>query len=193
MSGIHPGNSKPPDPEVVKGKLAALNARYPDGIPPKRKRILQPSQLPNWVKDAILKHEIDGHSWRKIAEKKGKSLATLADWANTPGGRIMRKAVRDVVADPVATAKFLAQKDAVWVYTESVQHYRIAKEAGDHAEAGRMLRHFAEINNTKQQAGTSVTPIIQINLGQGASLSTETPMGDSTSEKIEDADFEVLP
>lgn len=188
MSGFAENRSE----EAKAANIARLRSlpNYTTSSKHRRERILSPQQLPTWVKSAINMHEIDGHTWRQICKKKGKAEKTLATWLSCPGAKVLRKTIADVVADPVGTAKLLAQMDAVWVYRESAEHYRIAKEAGDHAEAGRMLRHFSELNNTKQSAGSSVTPVIQVNVT--TQLSTDRPTGDSSHEVI-DADVEVLP
>lgn len=175
------------DPEKVKGKLAYLRENFGDGkgkILEKRHRVLEPSQLPTWVKDAIFQHDVNGQSWRRICERKNKKPSGLQKWIGTPGAKKLRAAIAEVVGDPVGTVKLKAKMDSAWAYNESLKLYRICIEAGDRAEAGRLLRHFNDLSEVKTAAGPVVATQIVVNMGGGQSFSVEAPMGEATHEVV---------
>jgi hypothetical protein len=141
-------------------------------------------RLPRWFRRAAHMKYALGMSWAQVAKRVGKAKTTLESLRSTPAGKKLRDAW-DVADDPVGTTKLVASLDAPWIYFELIEQLRACKKAGDRAEAGRITRALADISGLTVQKSGSVGPtVVQINIGNGQTFSTELPMGDSSSEII---------
>jgi hypothetical protein len=160
-------------------------------------RVVVPSQLPRWVKQGIQLHDACGMTWKQVCEaiprynsktkkKEPRNPKTLSRYLSTPAAKTFRIALGEVIDDPGATAKHMVKHDAAHLIWLSYQHLEICKRAGDLGEYGRTLRglhDIAELTTVKGNAGGPT--VVQINIGNGQTFSTEIPTGESTAEVIQ--------
>src|SRR5690606_15181436 len=68
-------------------KKAAAIARLSElkGTPPEKKQ--EVSELPRWVKTALVLREVDGLTYREAAARFNKAPSTLSDYARSPAAK----------------------------------------------------------------------------------------------------------
>jgi hypothetical protein len=181
-----------PDKDAANTRLAHLQWTGKLNLSAKE-RCKTPADLPIWVKKAAGMHDTLGMTWKKVCEQMKRNPNTLKEYISTEGMKQYRAAIRQVIDDPVAIARQVARHSAPGLLFELYEHLETAKLAGDMAEAGRTLRHLTDLADmAPPKNGPSNGPqIIQINLGSvgGTTISAEIPMGESSAEKVVDAEI----
>jgi hypothetical protein len=148
------------------------------------------SQLPKWVKHSIELHDVDGLSWRAIANKKKRSPKTIQSWMSCPAAKKWRKALAEVIESPTETVRLKATADSKWAYNEMLRLYRACVASGDYTNARHFLAQIHELSGLKQAAQTQTAAIVQITMQGGTPISTEIVMGESSAEKVLPADID---
>ena len=146
-----------------------------------------PADLPTWVKAAIWKHDLQGKSWKQVANEIGRtSPQQLTKYVWSPGAKAYRAKLKEVIDDPSAAARFVASQDSAFWLAETYAHFEACKATGDLAEAGRTLRQMlkvAKVELPEANGGHTGPTLIQINMGN-ATYTTEIPQGESLAELV---------
>jgi hypothetical protein len=181
-------------PEEKQAHYLALRNNY-SGMSPSQ-RCPTPDRLPRWVKQAIQLHDACGMTWKQVCQaiprynsktrkKEPRNPKSLARYLQTPGAKTFREALGGVIDDPGAVAKHMVKHDAAHLIWLSYQHLEVCKRAGDLGEFGRTLRGLQDIAELTTHKGNTGGPtVVQINIGNGQTFSTELPTGESTAEAI---------
>lgn len=157
-----------------------------EGLPRPNKRT-DVASLPRWVKAALLAHTYEGKSWKELAEQFGRSLVSMKAYKSSPAAKAYMAEVASNLDDPLKAAQMVFQAEALSLAHKNFLHLDAAEKAGDRAEVGKQLRYLTDKAlppAKKEEAPTSIT----INLTTG-SITAPIPMGDSTYEKVLDADI----
>lgn len=177
-------------------------ARRQDVIKPERnwkglsihERCLTPADLPEWAKLGIVRQGMSGRTFKAIAEEFEQPPAYLHAYAGSPGGKAFRAIVAERVAElndnPVEKARYGASMEGPYWVLEMRLLYEAARKAGDINEMGRIARHMLKVTGVERPEDKNAAPaVIIINQQPGTTLSVEKLMGESTHERVIDAEI----
>lgn len=190
-------------PEQTAANIAKLRANFPKYGQNPRQRCITPNDLPPWARRALFRHEYDKATWRSLAKEYGKGESTLRDYAASPGGKAYREIViarfqQDYpdgtsLGDSTGMAAEMFRAAALGLASDYVAYLEVLKQAGMHAEVAKAMRDMLDRAGVTAKTGApSQGQVVQININ-GNSFSLDMPTGESSHEKIEAADFELLP
>jgi hypothetical protein len=176
-----------PNKEIA-AKLAKYKVRD-------KKDILDPAELPGWVKTAIALSVFESMSYEKAAARFGRAGQTLQQWMVAPASKKWREELRELSNDPTATGRAIVGGSVGRAAATLIWCLEQAEEAGDYKEARQaandVLRGF---NVNTQQSDEIAKPTIIINVPVG-SATPEAVVApefiEVESEAVEDADVPV--
>lgn len=161
-----------PNKEIA-AKLAKYNVR-------EKKDILDPAELPGWVKTAIALHVFESMSYEKAAARFGRVGQTLQQWMAAPASKKWREELRELSNDPTATGRAIVGGSVGRAAATLIWCLEQAEDAGDYKEARQaandVLRGF---NVNTQQSDKIAQPTIIINV----------PVGSATPEAVVAPEF----
>jgi hypothetical protein len=175
------------DPERTKARFAMLQ----QGTPPNKRE--EPTDLPRWVKSALVFKEVYGESYNESAERFKRTGATLSQYAGSPAGKKWREQLTRFADDPIALAEAMLKGNALNITLDRIMFLEGLKEAGDFVEADKIARdlqdRIPELAKKTPKLGLS-GGILQIVLPAGAGME---PLMVATEHKlIEEAEFTVV-
>ena len=124
------------------------------------------SDLPRWVKTALVMQAVDGLSYNEAAERVGKAGSTLASYAKSPAAKKWLASLATFLEDPVAMAKAYLSANALSVTLERLAFLEAAVAAGDYREGDKIARDLQDrmgIIAKKAEAGGAIN--IRLSLG----------------------------
>lgn len=167
-------------PEDVKKRLA----KY-ESTPPHQKENV--SDLPRWVKTALVLHAVDGLSYNEAAKRFNKAGSTLANYKKSPAADKWLASLVDFIEDPVAMAKAYLSANALSVTLERFIFLQAAIDAGDYATGDKIARDLQDrMGIIAKKSGGDGALSVNIKL---ASSSVEVPSIEAEWEVVgEDED-----
>jgi hypothetical protein len=161
------------------------------GTPPRERE--EPSDLPRWVKSALVFKEVYGETYKEAAERFKKTGNTLAQYGQSPAGHKWREQLTRFADDPIALAEAMLKGNALNITLDRIMFLEGLKEAGDFVEADKIARdlqdRIPELAKKTPKLGLS-GGILQIVLPAGAGME---PLMVATEHKlIEEAEFTVV-
>lgn len=154
-------------------------------VPPEKKE--EVSDLPRWVKTALVMKAVDGMSYKDAAERLGRTGATLANYASSPAAKKWLASLATFLEDPVAMAKAYLSANALSVTLERLAFLEAAVAAGDYREGDKIARDLQDrmgIIAKKAEAGGAIN--IRLSLGgallEGPVVEAEWSEDDAVSE-----------
>jgi len=161
-------NPNSPSSQRAKSKfLAKIASGEISSVPSKDKQ--HPSELPRWVKTALIVRAIDGMTWNEAAERFGKAGSTLSEYGKSPAAKAWLATLEEFLEDPVAMAKAYIGANAMSVTLDRFVFLEAAKSAGDYKEGDKIARDLQDrmgIIAKKNEGGGAIK--IQLSLGGGS-------------------------
>ena len=171
-------------PEHIE-RLKALKKKEPEDR-------VSPSDLPTWVKLALIKHELYGLTWEEAAGEFGRSGKTLNMYGRTPIGQKIRSDVREFRDNPVEVAKALLSANALGITLDRLRFLEWAKRAGDYAAGDKIAADLQDRIGITKKDPKGAVGAMQITLNIAGGTATFEPIAVETAhEKVVEADFEV--
>jgi hypothetical protein len=146
-----------------------------------------PSQLPRWVKTALVYWALDGLTYKEAAERFNRSPRTLSLYARSPAGQIWLSTLKEFLEDPVAMAKAILSANAHSITLERFAFLQAAIDAGDYKEGDKIARDIQDrVGIVAKRQQSEVPMSIVIKLGGGNDLSAAAV--EAEYEIVEDED-----
>ena len=140
-------------------------AKYAENtVPPEKKE--EVSDLPRWVKTALVMKAVDGMSYNEAAERLGKTGGTLSNYAKSPAAKKWLASLAAFLEDPVALARAYLSANALSITLERLAFLEAAVAAGDYREGDKIARDLQDrlgLGAKKEGAGGAIN--IRLSLG----------------------------
>jgi hypothetical protein len=152
-------------------------------IPPREKEKI--TDLPRWVKTALIMKEVDGMNYTEAAKRFSKAGSTLAEYGKSPAAKEWISHLAEFVEDPLAMAKAYLSANALSVSLDRLVFLQAAIDAGDYREGDKIARDLQDrmgIVAKKQDAGAIS---VKIQLG-GSTLESPIIEADWTEVSKDD-------
>lgn len=173
-----------PSRDNSKAALAARLEKYESVSPQEREEI---SDLPRWVKTALVLQAVDGLTHKDAAARFNRTGKTLAKYASSPAAKKWLGSLTEFIEDPVAMAKAYLSANALSVTLERFIFLQAAIDAGDYKVGDQIARDLQDRMGVVAKREKQETSTIILNLG---SASLEIPLGHSEAV-IQEGDFEI--
>ncbi len=142
------------------------------------------SDLPRWVKTALVMKVVDGATYKEAAGRFGKTGRTLSEYAKSPAAKKWIEELLEFVEDPIAMAKAYLSANALSITLERFVFLEAAMAAGDYKEGDRIARDLQDrmgiVAKKEKDAGA-----IKLTLNLG-SASLEAPTVEAEWEEMDD-------
>lgn len=145
------------------------------------------TDLPRWVKTALVMKEVDGLTYKEAAARFKKAASTLANYGKSPAAKEWISHLAEFVDDPLAMAKAYMSANALSVTLDRLAFLQAAIDAGDYATGDKIAKDLQDRMGIVAKQNKHENPTIILNLASGA---LEIPAGDYDSE-IQEGDFDV--
>ena len=165
--------------------LAKIESGELKNIPPRQKEDI--SELPRWVKTALVLWKVDGNSYNEAAKRFNRTGGTLSEYANSPAGKKWLASLEAFVEDPVAMAKAYLSANALSVTLERFIFLQAAIDAGDYVQGDKIARDLQDRMGVVAKKTDAGAISVKINLG-GVPL--EVPMIEAEWEEVKGEDDE---
>jgi hypothetical protein len=164
-----------PMPKEVIAKFEAL---------PEAKHKQDPSELPQWVKLALVRRAVEDLSYKEAAALFNKRGETLRKYAQSPAAHKWLEPVFDLIKDPVAMARALLAGNALHVTIDRMMFLESAKATGDYVAGDKIARDLQDrMGLVAKKANENQGMSIKINFG-GAGF--DAPVIEAEWEASED-------
>lgn len=133
-------------------------------VPKDAERLIEAEDLPVWMKVAIIKHEIFGESYTRVAEEMGKSAATISSYARTPAGIKAIKSVKEMT-DMKSLIKVMMEGALTHMYADWLMALEWAKHARDYKMIHTMIKDVGLqpiLQDAKNQNSAPTTLILNL-------------------------------
>jgi hypothetical protein len=163
--------------------LEAVRARvgkYPTVKPNEKQEI---SELPRWVKTALVMKHVDGMTYKDAAARFNRTGKTLALYAGSPAASKWIEHLLEFVEDPVAMAKAYLSANAMSVTLDRIAFLQAAIEAGDYATGDKIAKDLQEKMGIVAKKSQEGALSVKIQLGAG---SVDVPVIEAEWEKVGD-------
>lgn len=165
--------------DTSKAAVLARLEKY-ETIPPDQKENV--TDLPRWVKTALVMREVDGLTWNEAATRFNKTGNTLSKYGRSPAAKKWIEHLAEFVEDPVAMAKAYLSANALSVTLDRLAFLQAAIEAGDYATGDKIARDLQD------RMG-----IVPKKTGSEGAIQVKISMGTSTLEiPTIEADYEII-
>ena len=160
---------RPENPSRQRAKarfLAKIESGELRDIPAKEKQ--EVTELPRWVKTALILRAIEGMSWNEAAERFGRKGNTLSQYGKSPAAAKWLSTLEEFLEDPVALAKAYIGANALSVSLDRFAFLEAAIAAGDYKEGDKIARDLQDrMGIIAKKAGGEGAISVKINLGGG--------------------------
>lgn len=180
-------DSTNPNRDNSREALETRLAKYAENMIPANKKE-EISDLPRWVKTALVMKAVDGMSYNEAAERVGRKGGTLSDYAQSPAAKKWLDSLSAFLDDPVALAKAYLSANALSVTLERLAFLEAAVAAGDYREGDKIARDLQDrmgIIAKKAEAGGAIN--IRLSLGgallEGPVVEAEWSEDDGTTNE----------
>lgn len=127
------------------------------------------SELPRWVKTAFVMKDVDGLTYKDVAERFGRSPKTLSKYASSPAAQKWRARIQEWADDPINVAEAYMKGNALSVTLDRIAFLEMAIQAGDYKEGDKIARDIQDrIGLTRKKSADDSTPSLTIVLPGGA-------------------------
>lgn len=155
-----------------------------ESIPPAKKEDV--SELPRWVKTALILRAVDGLTYKEAAGRFNKAAGTLKEYGRSPAAKAWLESLTGFLEDPVAMAKAYLSANALSVTLERFIFLQAAIDAGDYKEGDKIARDMQDRMGMVAKRSNDGAISVKINLG-GSGI--EVPAIDAEWEVVgEDED-----
>ena len=154
-----------PNRDNSREALETRLAKYVEHMVPAEKKE-EVSDLPRWVKTALVMQAVDGLTYKEAAERVGKTGGTLSGYAKSPAAKKWLASLATFLEDPVAMAKAYLSANALSITLERLAFLEAAVAAGDYREGDKIARDLQDrmgIIAKKAEAGGAIN--IRLSLG----------------------------
>jgi hypothetical protein len=135
-----------------------------------------PSQLPRWVKTALVYWALDGLTYKEAAERFNRKPKTLSMYAKSPAAKIWLSSLNEFLEDPVAMAKAVLSANAHSITLERFAFLEAAIDAGDYKEGDKIARDIQDrvgIVAKRQQTEAPLSIVIKLGGGDLSAAAVE--------------------
>jgi len=139
------------------------------------------TDLPRWVKTALVMKEVDGLTYKEAAARFNKAAETLGQYAKSPAAREWLSYLADFVNDPVAMAKAYMSTNAFSITLDRIAFLQAAIDAGDYSEGDKIARDLQDRIGIVAKKANEGAISVKINLGGGL---LEAPSVDAEWELV---------
>jgi hypothetical protein len=161
-------------PDDVKERLA----KYESVQPHLRENI---SDLPRWVKTALVLRAVDGLSYNEAATRFNKAGSTLSNYAQSPASKKWLSSLESFIEDPVAMAKAYLSANALSVTLERFIFLQAAIDAGDYATGDKIAKDLQDRMGIVAKKADAGAVSVKINFG-GANFDAPVVEAEWTTE-----------
>lgn len=144
------------------------------------------TDLPRWVKTALIMREVDGMTYTEAAKRFNKSPRTLSEYAKSPAAKEWISHLAEFVEDPVAMAKAYMSTNALSVTLDRLVFLQAAIDAGDYREGDKIARDLQDRMGIVAKKAESGAISVKIQLGAGGTL--ESPIVEADWVAVSDDD-----
>lgn len=123
-----------------------------------------PAQLPVWMKVAIVRHELYGESWERIATEIGKAAETLRIYNKTPAAKKVKEEIGELT-DIKSIVKVMMESASLHMYADWLMALEWAKAAKDHKMVHTMIKDIGLqpiLQEARQQNVAPTTLILNL-------------------------------
>ena len=149
--------------DTSKAAVLARLEKY-ETIPPDKKEKV--TDLPRWVKTALVMREVDGLTWNEAAARFNKTGNTLSKYGRSPAAHIWIEHLTEFVEDPVAMAKAYLSANALSVTLDRLAFLQAAIEAGDYSTGDKIAKDLQDrMGITAKKAGSDGAISVNVSFG----------------------------
>lgn len=141
------------------------------------------SELPRWVKTALVMKHVDGLTYKEAAARFNRSGGTLSEYGKSPAASKWIEHLLEFVEDPVAMAKAYLSANAMSVTLDRIAFLQAAIEAGDYATGDKIAKDLQEKMGIVAKKSQEGALSVKIQLGAG---SVDVPVIEAEWEKVGD-------
>lgn len=148
--------------------LTARLAKYKDNAVAPNKRE-DPSDLPRWVKTALVFKAVDGLTYKEAAARLGKSPQSLGNYGKSPAAKKWLESLFKFIDDPVEMAKAYLRGNALSVTLERMAFLEAAIAAGDYKAGDAIAKDIQEkLGIVSPKIKSEGPAVLNITIGGGA-------------------------
>ena len=147
---------------------------------------VEPSDVPRWVKVAMAKKEILGHTYEEAADEFNKKASSLEKYNRSPWIKAWRAELCDIADDPLQVAGLILKGSVLEAALDQLWAIEAAKHRGDYKEVRLGTRDILQSHDlmvTQQRGGGAQ---------QGVVINITMPKGVSAEPLTVEADYEVI-
>jgi len=141
------------------------------------------TDLPRWVKTALVMKVVDGMTYKQAAERFNKSPKSLSAYARSPAAKKWVENLSEFVEDPVAMAKAYLAANALSVTLDRIAFLEAAVAAGDYTTGDKIARDLQDRMGIVAKKTSEGALSVKIQLGAS---SAEIPTIEAEWEKVGD-------
>lgn len=154
------------------------------------------SELPRWVKTALVKHELYGLTFKQAAKDARRSGETLRGYAKSPAAKKWREQLREFADDPIEIAKAYLKGNALNISLDRIAFLDMAKSAGDYAAADKIAADLQDrigITKKRDKSGDG-SIVVKLQLPGGGAAALEPAKIEAEWEEVEEEgpDVEIV-
>ncbi len=135
----------------------------------KEKDVVDPMDLPRWVKVAVARHDILGMTWKEAMDKSPRSLSTLNNYMKASACKTWRAAIQKIADDPLKLAQFLLRDSLTETSMDYLAVLDAARDIGDYKEmrlaAKDLLKTHELLKDERSNKDAGSPIVVQVNLG----------------------------
>lgn len=151
-----------PSRDNSKAAVLARLAKYEKKDPSEREEV---SDLPRWVKTALVLQAVDGLTYKDAAARFNRTGNTLASYARSPAAEKWLRSLTEFIEDPVAMAKAYLSANALSVTLERFIFLQAAIDAGDYKVGDQIARDLQDRMGVVAKKANDGAISVKINFG----------------------------
>lgn len=150
--------------KIASGEISAIPAEEKQEV----------SELPQWVKTALVRRAVEDLSWDEAAKECGRTGATLAKYGRSPAAGKWLDGLADFLSDPTAMAKAILAGSALNITLDRFVLYEKAK-ALDIGLADKIAKDLQALGGIVVPKNDTGAIVVRVQVA-GGSASLDAPV-----------------